>query len=76
MADPRDTSGGHFPTVEIGGRIHYLDYHNFPHPTQQQAIQANASIRGAIEPSPCQRGLDIPGFIPGPSSTGRGWGNR
>ena len=62
--DPRDTSGGQFPTVEIGGKLYYLDYHNNPHRTQQEAIEANAGIEIAAGKQPCQRGLDIPGFIP------------
>ncbi len=68
MAGPdlRDTSRGQFPTVEIAGRLFYLDYHNKPHPSQREAIEANAGIEIAAGRNPCQRGLDIPGFIPNP----------
>jgi hypothetical protein len=53
--DPRDTSGGQFPTVEIAGKLFYLDYRNNPHRTQQEAIEANAAIEIAAGRQPCQQ---------------------
>lgn len=65
MPDPRDTSGGQFPSVEVGGRLMYEDYHGGLHSTQREAIEANAWINEGRGDNPCQRGLDIPDFIPG-----------
>jgi len=62
--DPRDASRGQFPTVEIGSKLYYVDYQGNPWPTLRQAIEANARIEDSEGRQPCQRGLDIPGFIP------------
>ena len=71
MSKNGDTSGGQFPTVRIGNRTMYQDYHGGLHPTQHDAIESNAGIEIGMGRQPCQRGLNQPGFIPGPRGPSR-----